>query len=140
MTAQIEALPSTQSKVHTATPDHINEKIERETEARINTYKRQEPEAIKERISELEREWDTERVLEVSMASLTLASSILALTGNKKWAYSGGALSVFMLQHAMQGWCPPLSLIRRKGIRTMSEINLEKQALKDLLDDEHYPV
>ncbi|MGH2317915.1 YgaP-like transmembrane domain [Planococcus sp. SE5232] len=140
MTAQIETLPSTQSKVNNATPDHINQKIERETEARINTFKRKDPEAIEQRISELEQEWDTERVLEVNMASLALASSIMALTVDKKWAYFSGAVSAFMLQHALQGWCPPLSLIRRMGIRTMSEINLEKQALKDLLEDEHYPI
>lgn len=140
MTAKIEALPSTQSKVNNATPDHINQKIERETEARINTFKRKDPSAIKQRITELEREWDTERVLEVNMASLALASSILALTADRKWAYLSGAVSVFMLQHALQGWCPPLSLIRRKGVRTMSEINLEKQALQNLLKDEHYPV
>lgn len=140
MTAQIDTLPSTQSKVNNATPDHINQKIERETEARINTFKRKDPEAVKQRISELEREWDTECVLEVNMASLALASSIMALTVNKKWAYFSGAVSVFMLQHALQGWCPPLPLIRRMGVRTMSEINLEKQALKDLLKDEHYPI
>ena len=83
MTAQIDTLPSTQSKVNNATPDHTNQKIERETEARINTFKRKDSEAVKQRISELEREWDTERVLEVNMASLALASSIMALTVNK---------------------------------------------------------
>lgn len=72
MTATIETLPSTQSKVAKATPDHINEKIERETEARINTFKRKNPEAIKQRISELEQEWDTERVLEVTMGIFCL--------------------------------------------------------------------
>ncbi|TWT07925.1 DUF2892 domain-containing protein [Planococcus sp. CPCC 101016] len=140
MTAQIDALPSTQTKVNKATPDHINQKIERETEARINTFKRQEPEAVKKRISELEREWDTERVLEVNMASLALVSTILALSVDRKWAFLSGAVSVFMLQHALQGWCPPLSLIRRKGVRTMNEIDLEKQALQNLLKDEHYPI
>lgn len=140
MTAQIEALPSTQTKVNKATPDHINQKIERETEARINSFKRQEPEAIKERMLELEHEWDTERVVEVSMAAVALTSSFLAFTTSKKWAFLGATASLFMLQHTLQGWCPPVALIRRKGIRTPNEIELEKQALENLLKDEQYPV
>lgn len=140
MTAQIKALPSTQTKVNRATPDHINQQIERETEARINVFKRMEPGAIRERISKLEHEWDTERVLEVTAASLVLSSSVLALTADKKWAFLSGTVSAFMLQHALQGWCPPLHLIRRMGVRTMNEIDLEKQALENLLEDEHYPV
>ncbi|MBT2570818.1 DUF2892 domain-containing protein [Planococcus sp. ISL-110] len=140
MDTQIQALPSTQTKINKATPDHINQQIERRTEARINTFKRQEPEAIRERIAELEGEWDTERVLEVAMASLALSSSILTLTVNRKWAFLSGTVSAFMLQHALQGWSLPLLLIRQTGVRTMSEINLEKQALKNLLDDEYYPV
>ncbi|ANU10976.1 hypothetical protein A1A1_07999 [Planococcus antarcticus DSM 14505] len=140
MDTQIQALPSTQTKVNKATPDHINQKIERETEARINTFKRQESRAIKERISALDHEWDTERVLEVTMATLLLSSSVLTLTASKKWALLSSTVSFFMLQHALQGWCPPLSLIRRKGVRTASEIKLEKQALENLLQDEHYPV
>ena len=140
MTTQIDTLPSTQTKLNKATPDHINQKIEREIEARINTFKRQEPEAVKKRISELEREWDTERVLKVNMASLALVSSILAVSVDKKWAFLSGAVNIFILQQALQGWCPPLSLIRRKGVRTINEIALEKQALQNLLKDEHYPI
>lgn len=129
-----EQLPSTQTKVNDNTPDHINQQIERETEASVNYYKGQSAGDIRARIEELEHEWDTERVLEVNMASIALASSLLALGANKKWAYLSGAVSVFMIQHAVQGWCPPLSIIRRMGIRTVNEINREKKALENLLN------
>lgn len=129
-----EQLPSTQTKVNENTPDYINQQIERETEASVNYYKRQGENEIRQRIEELEHEWDTERVLEVNMASIALASSLLALGSNKKWAYLSGAVSVFMIQHAVQGWCPPLSIFRRMGIRTLDEINREKKALENLLN------
>ncbi|MFD1862997.1 hypothetical protein [Planococcus chinensis] len=37
------------------------------------------------------------------------------------------------IQHAIQGWCPPLSVIRRMSVRTMKEIDQEKEALQELL-------
>ena len=36
----------------------------------------------------------------------------------------------FLLQHAVQGWCPPVPLFRRLGVRTQAEIDEEKYALK----------
>ncbi|MDQ0427334.1 hypothetical protein QOZ98_000159 [Planomicrobium stackebrandtii] len=140
MDTQIQALPATQTKVAEAGPDHINQQIERDTEARINHFKRQNSQAIHARIDELEREWDTGKVLKAALAGIALSSSLLALTTNQKWALLSGTASAFMLQYTLQGWCPPLSLIRRKGVRTPNEIQLEIQALRNLLKDEHYPL
>jgi hypothetical protein len=41
----------------------------------------------------------------------------------------------FLLQHALQGWCPPLPVLRRLGVRTADEINQERYALKALRGD-----
>ncbi len=41
----------------------------------------------------------------------------------------------FLLQHALQGWCPPLPLFRRLGVRTAAEIDQERYALKALRGD-----
>ena len=41
----------------------------------------------------------------------------------------------FLLQHAMQGWCPPIPILRRMGIRTASEIDTERCALKVIRGD-----
>jgi len=35
----------------------------------------------------------------------------------------------FLLQHGMQGWCPPLPILRRLGVRTRGEIDREKYEL-----------
>ena len=41
----------------------------------------------------------------------------------------------FLLQHAVQGWCPPLPVFRRYGVRTQTEIDDERYALKALRGD-----
>jgi hypothetical protein len=41
----------------------------------------------------------------------------------------------FLLQHAIQGWCPPVPILRRLGFRTADEINRERYALKALRGD-----
>lgn len=37
--------------------------------------------------------------------------------------------------HAFQGWCPPVNLFRRLGVRTQREIDEERYALKLMLGD-----
>ncbi len=129
-----EQLPSTQTTVNDKTPDHINQQIERETEASVNYYKRQDDSTIRERIEELDQEWNTDRVLAVSMASVALASTALAVGTNKKWAFLSGIAGVLMVQNAAQGWTPPLALIRKAGVRTPNEISREQKALENLLN------
>jgi hypothetical protein len=41
----------------------------------------------------------------------------------------------FFLQHAIQGWCPPLPAFRMLGFRTKKEIEKERYALKLLRGD-----
>jgi hypothetical protein len=41
----------------------------------------------------------------------------------------------FLLQHAVQGWCPPLPIFRHFGVRTQTEIDQKRYALKVLRDD-----
>ena len=42
-------------------------------------------------------------------------------------------VQTFYLQHTLQGWCPPLPVLRRLGFRAPAEIELERNALKALL-------
>ncbi|NLW68840.1 MAG: hypothetical protein GXY28_13685, partial [Bacteriovoracaceae bacterium] len=41
----------------------------------------------------------------------------------------------FLLQHAIQGWCPPVSIFRRLGMRTKEEIQFELYGLRMLKGD-----
>lgn len=83
----------------------------------------------------LDREWDTERMLETNAACLLLLSLGLGVAKDRRWLWLTGGVAAFLLQHALQGWCPPLSAIRALGIRTAGEIGAEQAALKALRGD-----
>jgi hypothetical protein len=91
--------------------------------------------AIDRRLAELEMEWDIERMLETNFATVVLLGSTLGLTVGKRWMLLPAIASGFMLQHVLQGWCPPLIVLRRAGFRTAEEIDREKFALKALRGD-----
>jgi hypothetical protein len=46
-----------------------------------------------------------------------------------------GLVAGFLLQHAVQGWCPPVTFLRRGGFSTAAEIDQERCALKALRGD-----
>jgi hypothetical protein len=117
------------------TADDINARINRETEARVSSYESRSREEITRRIEELDREWDIERWLETNASTLALTGLTLGVVYSKKWLIVPGIVLPFLLQHAVQGWCPPLPLMRRFGIRTSEEIEREKYALKVLRGD-----
>ena len=59
----------------------------------------------------------------------------MAATLTRKFLIVPGVVFGFLLQHAVQGWCPPLPVFRRLGERTRKEINRENYALKALRGD-----
>jgi hypothetical protein len=59
----------------------------------------------------------------------------MGILGNRKFLLFPAVIGGFLMQHAIQGWCPPLPIFRRLGIRSMEEINRERYALKALRGD-----
>ena len=121
---------SSLDRVRSSTASHVNEEIDLQTDLNIHHYKGKSRAEILDRIQMLDKEWDIERVLEVNASTLALSGLILGLTKNRKWLFLPGIILPFLLQHGLQGWCPPLPLLRRLGIRTRGEIDREKYALK----------
>jgi hypothetical protein len=116
------------------TPETL-QKIDTTIEEKVLYYSTQSKEVISERIAQLEHEWDIERWLETNASSLALIGLILGLTKSRKYLLLSGTVLSFLLMHAVQGWCPPVPVLRRFGIRTRSEIDREKFALKVLRGD-----
>ena len=127
-------LPSTTSRVERNTADIVNRQIRQRIEENI-AYFAENPHEIERRLHELDHEWDIERTLEANAASLSLAGVTLGTTLDKRWLLLPAAVTGFLLQHALQGWCPPIAIFRRRGVRTAQEINQERYALKALRGD-----
>jgi len=121
------------NRVRRATPAHVNAQIDRQTDRNIRRYIGASRETVIARIEQLDKEWDIERVLEVNASSLALTGLVLGLTVNKRWLLLPTIVLSFLLQHGLQGWCPPLPILRRLGVRTRGEIDREKYALKACL-------
>jgi hypothetical protein len=90
---------------------------------------------VSERIDALDREWDIERWLEMNASALAFTGVVLGLLWNRKFFAIPCLVLPFLFQHAVQGWCPPIPILRRKGVRTRGEIDEEKFALKALRGD-----
>lgn len=128
------AIPMSVERVPQHTAESINERIHEATMDRLEHYARH-PEQIEGRLRELDREWDVERMLEVNAAALALTGTLLGAFVDRRWLMLPGAVTAFLLQHGVQGWCPPLPVLRRMGVRTPREIEAERYALKTLRGD-----
>ena len=122
-------------RVRRNTPFEANEQIDAAIRRRIEFYATQPRDVISRRIEELEREWDIERVLEVNASSLALTGAVLGAAVGKKWLLLTMTVTSFLLLHGIQGWCPPVPFLRKLGVRTASEIERERFALKFLRGD-----
>jgi hypothetical protein len=122
-----------EDRIRRSTAMHLNDQIDRQTHSNIQAYVNSNHSTIRRRIRELDQEWDIERVLEVKASTIALAGLALGLTRNRRWLALPAAVMGFLLQHAVQGWSPPLALLRSMGIRTRGEIDREKYELIALI-------
>jgi hypothetical protein len=128
-------ISSTTERVPRQTDEEINERISRQIEANVNYYASQDRNALDHRLEALDREWDIERMLEANAAAVSLIGLGLGRFVNRRWYLLPTAVAAFLFQHALQGWCPPITLFRRLGVRTALEIDHERYALKALRGD-----
>jgi hypothetical protein len=131
----MKLLATTAARVPDHTSPSASRRIRRQTVASVAACAMGGVPAIEERLAELDREWDVERCLETGAASLSLVGMVLGRAVDRRWYLLPAAVAGFLLQHSLQGWCPPLPLLRALGVRTADEINQERYALKALRGD-----
>ncbi|NGZ04583.1 MAG: hypothetical protein CV090_16200 [Nitrospira sp. WS238] len=127
-------IPTT-TRVEQHTDQSINEQIQRRTEQRLPAAGKQGEEDIDRRLEELDQEWDMERTLEANAATIALIGLGLGTLVNRRFFMLPAVVAGFLLQHAVQGWCPPVPFFRRRGVRTAREIDVERYGLKALRGD-----
>lgn len=128
-------IPTTVDRVPRQTSAAVNEAIDRETRQRVARLKQSGKAAIARRLQELDEEWDIERTLEANAAAASLVGLGLGAFVDRRFFALPVVVAGFLLQHAVQGWCPPLPIFRRLGFRTAPEIDYERYALKAVRGD-----
>ena len=128
-------LPPTTKRVAIYTNPEVNEMIRNNTIENLMPYEDADVEEITRRIHSLNAEWDIERYTEAKAAAAIMSVSMFGLSKHKCWSCVGLITGVFLMQHALLGWCPSAPIMRKMGIRTTEEINQEKMVLKALRKD-----
>ena len=127
-------------RVRAHTAQAVVDRIDATAFENVGTTVRQGRDALFRRLSELDHEWDVDRVMFVNFAvtgGLVLGLG-LALRERRSWLGNRGKglLTLFgvqlgfLLMHGLVGWCPQTALFRRLGFRTAREIEAERRALE----------
>jgi hypothetical protein len=122
-------------RVRANTADDVNGRLDEEARARVESLRGASASALTARMDELRLEWDIERYLQLNAASFAGTGVLLAALHDRRWLAVPAVILPFLLMHAVQGWCPPVALFRRYGVRTRREIDRELYALKALRGD-----
>jgi hypothetical protein len=134
-------------RVRDHSAQHVNRRIVRETSAKVEQCIRQGRDAILARLAELDREWDIDRALMANFAIVGGLAYGIGLDrysrprrlglGRRRtgWLRFFGVQMGFLLLHATAGWCPPVVVFRRLGVRTKTEIEVERSVLLAALDE-----
>jgi hypothetical protein len=129
------SLPANAVRVEQNTSQASNDRIHERTLENIMLAASGGLDGLHRRLRELDREWDIERLLQTNASSITLAGIALGTFVDRRWFALPAAVAGFLLMHSLQGWCPPIPLLRRLGVRTMREIEVERLALRLLRGD-----
>jgi hypothetical protein len=122
-------------RIRNETAPYVNRRIDRYTEGSIAYYSQQNRDEVIARIAELDKEWDLDRALMLIFSIAGGSTFAAGMKVNRNWLYLFGVQLAFLAFHAIKGWCPPASVLRRMGFRTRLEIDFEKQMLMRMLEE-----
>ncbi len=131
----VTATATSQTEEPIPRPEAVNARPQRRTLENLERFDGADSQAIETRIAELKREWDMERALDLSAATLAIVGVGLGRFVHRRWLSLPMLIGGFLIQHAIQGWCPLVPVLRRLGRRTAIEIHEEITALKIMRGD-----
>jgi hypothetical protein len=127
--------PKGKDRVRENTSESINQQIDSKMMADLRNYANKNSEEITKRIHHLNKEWDIERWLETNASIIAFVGVLLGFFVNIYWLILPSIILIFLFQHAVQGWCPPVPIFRRLNVRTQKEIDREISVLKFIRGD-----
>lgn len=125
-----DRFPPTTTRVELHTAPQLNQAIRERSDTEVIRLEKASPGELTARLQQLDTEWDVERLLQTNASILCLVGLTLGARVNRRFLLLPAAVFSFLTQHALQGWCPPIPLFRRLGVRTRREIERERYALK----------
>jgi len=125
------------ASIRSHTLSSVNRRLDAEREARLTEILERDEglASCSQRLRELESEWEVERALTALIGVGSLAATLLARNrGGVTWLLPaiGGLV---LIEQALTGGSALLALMRRAGLRTRREIDVEMYALKGLRGD-----
>jgi hypothetical protein len=123
------------NETFTSEENQSMEQIDAKIEQNIRFYATQSPDAISQRIEELDRERDLDQTMALYASGIGLGTVLFSFIGGRKWLLVAGAAMGLLLKHSLEGTSPTVPMLRKLGVRTRSEIDREKYALKILRGD-----
>lgn len=125
---------SSAERVSANTRPETNQRIMSDMQRRIEFYALH-TDLIDQRLKELDREWDIERIIELQAPVETLLGIVMSVFGGRKWLLLPVFTQAMVLTHAVQGHFPTMPLMRAAGFRTQREMAEERYALRALRGD-----
>lgn len=122
-------------RVRQRTAKSVLSRIDDETFGNVLNCATDPQSCVPSRIQELEREWDTDRLLEAEASVMALTGVMLGATVNRKFFALPGFVAGMVFLHATTGIYPLLPVFRRLGFRSQKEIQRERFALKAVRGD-----
>src|SRR5678815_3073925 len=107
-------VPASTRRVERNTPEGINRERQADIQASLR-YHTTRPHEIPARLAELDREWDIERALQANAAAVSLLGLALSAFVDMRFLLLPVGVAGFLMQHAIQGRCPPVPLLRRRA-------------------------
>jgi hypothetical protein len=124
----------TTDRVRAHTAPLVNARIDDVTEEAVTDATAGGVMAIGRRLGHLDKEWDVDRALMATFSVLGGTSFLLSerfahRKPGRFFRWLLRAQFAFLMVHAVVGWCPPASALRRLGFRTQREIERERREL-----------
>ena len=122
-------------RVRRNTAAEILRRIDDDTEQRLLHSTGEDRGAVAARLHELDREWDTDRTIELEAAATGLVGLALGAFVRAPLLAIPAVVGAALVVHAVTGRYPLMPVLRRMGVRTSREIARERYALKTLRGD-----